>query len=295
MKECNKNRADVLGDRMKSYEEITTKTTLIPNLPVYARIDGRAFHTLTQGLEKPFDTVFMAIMQSVCRDLLEHTNASLAYVQSDEISLAWEDFSKAPFEGKLFKLQSILASMASSAFVKYAVVAKAHAEDNVNKEDNYDLPSASLILERVLWGRPVSFDCRIFNVPNETELANAFIWRENDAIRNSIQSQARYALGHAQVQNKSNSELVDMLAGSEADWNNLNMIFKRGMYLQRKNIEVMLPDEIWDRIPEDKKPESRTVIRTAVEVLDLPLMRAVSNKAGVYFHQELPLLYESAI
>jgi tRNA(His) 5'-end guanylyltransferase len=43
------NSKDSLGDRMKSYEELSTSRQLMPNCPVYARIDGRAFHTLCKG------------------------------------------------------------------------------------------------------------------------------------------------------------------------------------------------------------------------------------------------------
>lgn len=296
VKEVNKNRADVLGDRIKSYEEQTTKTTLMPNLPVYARIDGRAFHTLTKGLQKPFDIPFMTTMQSTCHDLVEYTNASLGYVQSDEISLAWEDITKAPFEGKLFKLQSVLASMATASFMKYACCAKLNADElGDGDEDEDDKASAELLFQKVFTGKPISFDCRVFNVPNETELANAFIWRENDAIRNSIQSHARYALGHSKVQNKSNKELIKQLEGTEADWNNLSMVQKRGLYLQRINILSNIPDEIWDKIPDNKKPSSREVIRTDVRILDLPIMKGVSNKVGVYFHNETPIMYDNAI
>ena len=47
-------------------------------------------------MDKPFDMEFVAVMREVCKDLVKQTNAKLGYVQSDEISLAWEDMSKAP-------------------------------------------------------------------------------------------------------------------------------------------------------------------------------------------------------
>ena len=54
---------DNLGDRMKTYETLTTSTMLMPSLPVYARIDGRAFHTFCKGLNKPFCLEFVETMQ----------------------------------------------------------------------------------------------------------------------------------------------------------------------------------------------------------------------------------------
>ena len=102
------NKSDNLGDRMKRYEALTTSVMLMENLPIYARIDGRAFHSFCRGLDKPFDLEFVKVMQNTCQELVLNTNAILGYVQSDEISLAWLDSTKAPFDGRLFKLESVL-------------------------------------------------------------------------------------------------------------------------------------------------------------------------------------------
>lgn len=146
---------DNLGDRMKTYEALTTSTMLMPRLPVYVRLDGRAFHTFCRGLDKPFDMEFVAVMREVCQDLVKQTNAKLGYVQSDEISLAWEDISKAPFDGRLFKLTSVLASMATVSFVLNCMKYPKLKEKVENLKPN--------------------FDCRVFQLPNMVELANAFV------------------------------------------------------------------------------------------------------------------------
>jgi tRNA(His) guanylyltransferase len=36
---------DEFGNRMKAYEAVETKRKFDPHLPIYARIDGRAFST----------------------------------------------------------------------------------------------------------------------------------------------------------------------------------------------------------------------------------------------------------
>lgn len=290
VKQCNKHRPDVLGDRMKGYESITTKTTLMPNAPVYARIDGRAFHTLTRGFNKPFDTVFTSIMQSVCHKLVEDTGAILGYVQSDEISLGWEDYTKAPFDGKLFKLESVLASMATAFF--YQGIISLITDEALDNEDTGTL--------KKLWERgmckAISFDCRIFNVPSMEELANAFLWRENDAIRNSISSLAQANFSHKQLQNKSSSDMQNMLLTEKGiNWNNMHLIDKRGTYMQKRNYEEYIPDEIWDKIPDSKKPENRMCIRSKVIILDVPIMKKVLNKVGTYFYQEAPLFLDNSI
>ena len=59
---------DSLGNRLKTYEALTTSTMLMPSLPVYARIDGRAFHTFCKGLNKPFCLEFVETMQEVTKD-----------------------------------------------------------------------------------------------------------------------------------------------------------------------------------------------------------------------------------
>lgn len=56
------NNRDSLGDRMKGYE-LTSRTFLTRRIPVIIRIDGKAFHTFTKGLLKPFDPTLMKIMQ----------------------------------------------------------------------------------------------------------------------------------------------------------------------------------------------------------------------------------------
>lgn len=293
VKECNKNRADVLGDRMKRYEAQTTGTTLMPNTPVYARIDGRAFHTLTRGLQKPFDPVFNSIMHTICYKLVEETGAILGYVQSDEISLGWENFSKAPFEGKLFKLESVLSSMATAAFYQ-GVMAFCQKSSMNSMADELDDKSVKLLFDKVNSGL-VSFDCRIFNLPSMEELANAFIWRENDAVRNSISSLAQANFSHKQLQGKSSSDMINMLMTEKGiNWEDLPSILKRGMYLQKENYTEYIPDEIWEKIPEKKRPEDRNCTRSRVVERDFPIMRKIVNKVDTYFYNKSPLMLDKA-
>ena len=49
----NANR-ETLADRMKKYEAVTTELSLVPRLPIYARIDMRAGHSFCKNLDKPF-------------------------------------------------------------------------------------------------------------------------------------------------------------------------------------------------------------------------------------------------
>ena len=63
---------DSLGDRMKEYENVS-RIYLTRRVPAMIRVDGKAFHTFTKGLEKPFDRLFMSgvcvrIFRDVCSD-----------------------------------------------------------------------------------------------------------------------------------------------------------------------------------------------------------------------------------
>lgn len=94
--------------------EIFSTITALP--PVFIRLDGRAFHRLTEclGLEKPFDEFFHKGMVATCTSLLADSglNPDLAYTFSDEISLF---FSRLPFSGRVEKIDSVAASYAASA------------------------------------------------------------------------------------------------------------------------------------------------------------------------------------
>src|SRR5579859_3516902 len=100
---------DDLGDRMKSYYEDRTRISLPRRTFTIIRIDGKAFHTYTQGLKRPFDVELIEDMDLTTKFLCENIQgAKFAYVQSDEISIALTDFDKittdAWFNGNLQKM-----------------------------------------------------------------------------------------------------------------------------------------------------------------------------------------------
>ena len=265
---------DTLGNRIKKYESSTTEQYFMIGLPLYARLDGRAFHTFTKGFGVPYpktenyDLSFQILMQEVCRSLVRETNASLGYVQSDEISLGWIDVSKAPFEGRKFKLESVLASLCTSFFIKYALENK--LPENVSKQN------WGKIKNKVLQMTP-SFDCRVFQVPNLIELANCFVWRENDAIKNSISSYANMIFSKNELNGKNSSERCMMLKESGYDWNELSIETRRGTYFKRNN-KVFTNDK------------NEEYIRTVVEnVFEHERLSKIANKVEYLFEGEPPI------
>ena len=59
---------DELGKRMKIYEAVS-KTKLVRRMPVAIRIDGKAFHTFTRGMAKPWDEEGIKSIQETMQDL----------------------------------------------------------------------------------------------------------------------------------------------------------------------------------------------------------------------------------
>ena len=289
---------DTLGNRQKSYEELSTSRQLMPNCPIYARIDGRAFHTFCNGLQKPYSKAFIEAMQETCKYLVKETTAVLGYVQSDEISLGWTDTQHCPFDGRVQKLESVLASMASAKFVHYIM---SHTIENTmdlfNRVERY-IPS---------------FDCRVFNVPNMTELANAFLWRENDAIRNSILGMAYHMFSEQEVFKKNTDELVHMMRmKGYCFYEDTDPAFMRGTFYHRENYLKELTDEEVARIPEKQRenleyskdgytlclPNNRDVIvepntyycwRSRIGTMNLPYrLTETADLEKVLFHGNVP-------
>ena len=76
-----------LGERMKEYE-MQSRTRLLRRTLVIIRLDGCHFHTWTRGLDRPYDTNLINIMQKTMKSLCEQIQGCvLGYTQSDEITL----------------------------------------------------------------------------------------------------------------------------------------------------------------------------------------------------------------
>lgn len=202
-----------LGDRMKAYEQVT-RFVLPRRTQTLVRVDGRAFHTFLRDADKPFDQEVIAAMGAVAEALCEEmSGAVFAYTQSDECSVLLTDFS-APgtqpwFNGVVQKMTSIAASTATAAF-----------------NSAYGRNAA---------GRFATFDARVFTIPDPVEVANYFLWRQRDAVRNSISMAARAHFSHRQL-HKVNTDRMQELLWSQAgiNWNDYPAACKRGQVTVRK-------------------------------------------------------------
>lgn len=267
---------DNLGDRMKWYEG-QYKTDLMPLIPICARMDGRAFHTFTKGLKKPFDTDFSSLMIATMKYLVETTNALIGYTQSDEISLIWyaEDYdNEIFFGGDHSKMVSILAAKTTNFFNK--------------KMDKY-LPDKC--------NEWPEFDARVWNVPTQYEATNYLIWREMDATRNSITMAAQSQYSHKELHKKSSSEKQEMLFKKGINWNDYPSSFKRGTYMQRVSLSRPYTATEIDKLPEKHKArtdKNLQVVRKEVLERVLPPFTKIANRSEVVFDGAAVILRSEA-
>lgn len=276
-----------LGNRMKMYEKAYTRKAM-PLLPVIARLDGKAFHTWTKGLDRPFDEDFMRIMQETTRRLVEETDALIGYTQSDEITLVF--FSPDPesqifFDGKLEKMNSVLASMCTAYFNIEVQKTVSQLWTTTEPEDETDKASMNKRTRLFFHKPPALFDCRVFQVPTLEEAVNCLIWREQDATRNSILSVAQSKFSHKEMQNKSTAELQEMMF--QLDGTNWSKDFtpeqKRGTYFSRvKTVRPFTAKEI-EKLPprhHARSDPNLKVTRTDVQQIVLPKLTSIKNRVS---------------
>lgn len=266
---------DSLGDRMKFYER-QSATQLLPLIPICARMDGRAFHTFTAGLRRPYDERLSKLMVATTKYLVEETNAKIGYTQSDEISLVW--FAKKEeqtfFDRKLLKMTSMLSSITTAFFNRKL------ADYLPEKADKVPL-----------------FDARVWNVPVPYEACNYLIWREMDATRNSVSMAAQSEYSHGELQGKNSSVMQEMLFQKGINWNDYPSFFKRGTYVQRREVEKPLTATELAALPPKhnahKNPQL-TVKRHEVKVLELPPLAKLTNREAVVFEGATPETLQEA-
>ena len=260
------------GDRMKRYEAAETERYFMPLLPIYARIDGRCFSAFTRGLDRPFDLRITRAMVSTAKFLVENTHARIGYTQSDEISLVWlqERYdSEVFFNGKVQKLNSVLAALATAKF-------------------NHTCMEDVALAERAREQLPV-FDCRVFQLPNRTEAANAFLWREKDATKNAISMAARNFYPHKELHGKTGSEMQEMIFQKGQNFNDYPVFFKRGTFVRRIAEDRPFTPEELARIPEKYRPAPEAfVTRSRVIEIDMPVFAKVLNREDVIFEGANP-------
>ncbi len=204
--------SDSLATRMKSYEDnnrLDKGATII-------RVDGKSFHTWTKkiGAKRPFDDVVHDCMAyATKRVAIEMQGFRMAYTQSDESTFLLTNLKEkegAWFDYKVQKLASITASMFThffNAHYEHAVITRGY-------------PSIAAF-----------FDARAFSIP-VADAANAFVWRQQDWNRNSVQMLGQHYMSHAQMQGKTAGVVRSTLKDKyQIDWFGLEDWQKFGTFV----------------------------------------------------------------
>lgn len=217
---------DTLGTRMKGYETVS-KNYLLRRTPVIIRVDGKAFHTFTKKINHfndlsmtvgPFSEKLHSVMaQTMVAMVSQIQNAKIGYTQSDEISILLTDWATLTtdqwFGGGVQKIASIAGAMAATYFNFY-----------LEREFRGVFP---VVTPTYIPDIPL-FDARVFNLPKE-EVTNYFIWRQQDATRNSINMLGQHYFSHRELHGKNVSQVQDMLMlYCNVNWNDLDTWKKRG-------------------------------------------------------------------
>ena len=209
---------DEFDKQMRIYEQSLDQVVL-PDIYIAARLDGRSFTRLTKEIcqfEAPFDIRFRDLMTDTACHLMDcGFRIVYAYTESDEISLLFHPGEHA-FGRKPRKLNTTLAGEASAVF--------------------------SLAL-----GKAATFDCRIIPLPDKERVRDYFVWRQEDAHRNSLNSYCYWTLrkeglakqqATAMLEGKTVSYKNELLFQRGINYNNLPCWQKRGTGIYYKDIVI---------------------------------------------------------
>jgi tRNA(His) 5'-end guanylyltransferase len=185
-----------------------------------------------------------ATAEFLCQNI---QGAKFAYVQSDEISILVTDYddisTHAWFDGNLQKMASIAASLATAKFNQLRMARSAkngvYYED---KENNYVYLDETKIENFKL----AMFDARVFQIPYQEEVINYFIWRQQDATRNSISSVAQAHFSTKELHGKKTNQMQDMLMLERGiNWNDFIPREKRGSIICKVEKRFVRRDTDW--------------------------------------------------
>ena len=183
-----------LGDRMKGYEA-AARLVLPRRTHAIVRADMRAAHTYLRLAGRPFDAVFMGVMDATAEAMCaEMAGSVLAYVQSDEISVLLADYGSVHvqpwFGGVVQKTASIAAAVATAEFNHLAWAAGGRL----------DVPHYRAV-----------FDARVFTIPDPVDVANYFVWRQRDCLRNSVAMAAQAHFPQGRLHGLSGDQMQELL------------------------------------------------------------------------------------
>lgn len=229
------------------------------NKYIIAMVDGRSFSKMIKNkFKKPFDDTFIEAMNETAKYLCKEVQGCIfAYTQSDEISLIIrknDPEGDVFFGGRMCKMQSIIASLATSKFSQVMMVNRL--------KDIPTCASSSDVLEMCIGNVKSSplyqFDCKVWNVDSANDAMAWLLFRNIDCVRNSKQQTCQTYLPHKVLMSKNTDEQVELLKQEKnVDWNEFDDGKKYGRFIKKttktfnlngdENIGAMLYDTSYTR------------------------------------------------
>lgn len=210
---------------------------------IIAHIDGRSFSKMIKNkFNKPFDSSFINMMNETASYLCAMVQGvHLAYVQSDEISLLIKKNtaeSDVFFGGRLCKMQSIIASLATAKFNQLYMINYFKKREDKNpfyEERHY---TTSECVDTIANFPLCQFDCKVWDVDTTNDAMAWFLFRNIDCIRNSKQQTAQAYLPHnALLGLDSDTQIKKLLDEKGVDWNSFSGGEKWGRLIYREKEE----------------------------------------------------------
>lgn len=256
------HKSDLLGNHIKSLE--ANYNFKIPSdKPFIVRLDGHRFSKFTKNLKKPMDKNFVKCMVETAKDLTREFLAVTAFVESDEITLAFPSVIADAGErnhiygGRVLKICSLTAGYASTRF-------------------NYHVGSLALECgELTAFGREALddkmetgkayFDARIFSCNSDEDAMNAVYWRfRDDTFRNGVNSLAQSVFSNDSFRNiilyslhkKSLSQVIGMLKEQDIHLENQDSHLLYGTFVKRKIVKL----EAFDKFLKKEIVVDRTIV-----------------------------------
>ncbi len=250
MKDQNRERYKDKGRNREIYAEIKA----IP--PLIVRADGRGFkRVLRSKFEKPYDKRFARGMAEAVEIFFENSgfNPKLAYIFSDETSFFFEHV---PFEGRIEKLDSVIAGFLASAL--------------------------SIVLD---FKEAIAFDARVIPVCREEDVLEYLTQRQAEAWRNHINAYGYYGLRREGL---SEREAEKRLRGMKAE-DVHEMLFHMGINLnetpkwQRRGI--LIAKQRYEKEGYNPKAEKKVTATRykIVQLWELPLFESEEGREMVNF------------
>ncbi|KAH8283675.1 hypothetical protein KR018_011653 [Drosophila ironensis] len=208
---------------VKSFEQ---DDTILPNVWIVIRIDGKKFHKFSQthDFDKPNDENALNVMNAAAMTVMqEFRDIVLAYGQSDEYSFVFRKETTA-FKRRAAKLLTYVTSLFSSSYVmqwpRWKTTTLTYAP---------------------------CFDGRVVLYPSEENLRDYLSWRQADVHVNNLYNTAFWKL--VLEKGLTNQQAEERLRGTFSsdknellfqefgiNYNNMPAMFRKGTILLRKRV-----------------------------------------------------------